>query len=306
MSNHNNINAENNDEIDKIVVDEKVNMTNLIESRRQVIKNNYWNEEHDETLLSLQKSSNRLSKEYQKAYLKYRTKLQLYRIPIIIISALGGFLSLSNTGYIPLDYNKWISLFVGFSNLLVTIISLIENFKKIDSNTNSAYSAHINFQRLHDEITIIRRMPPEEREENGHTTVFKLFTRYETFLSDAPILNKILRDYLEGASDTNEKTGTIILKNDGSNLNDSSSENEYKYLELDEIESQIIKINKKLNDKYKIKKTIINNDIINKKIDINDNNPYEIEFLNLNKFSKNKSDAYNSSDDIFDHDNTKN
>lgn len=174
----------------------KLNIDNSIQSKNQVVKNNYWNEDHEEILLSLLKSSFRLSEEYQKTHFRYKKRLQWYRIPIIIISAIGGFLSLSNSGYVPLNYNKWISLFVGFSNLCVTIISLIENFKKIDTYVNGSYSSHINFQKLHDEIAIIKRIPPNEREENGYVTIQRLFNQYETYLIDAPVLEKIIKDDL--------------------------------------------------------------------------------------------------------------
>ena len=167
---------------------------NYLESKKLVVKNNYWNEEHELLLESLQKSCFRLSKEYKQKYFKLRDKLQWYRIPIIIISSIGGFLSLSNSGYIPPLYNKWVSLFVGFTNLTVTIISLIESFKKIDTRMNGSYTTYVNFQKLHDEISIIKRIPPNERDTNGNDTINNLFSKYETFFADAPILRKLIND----------------------------------------------------------------------------------------------------------------
>lgn len=174
--------------------DNILNENNYLESKKQVVKNNYWNGEHELILESLQKSCFRLAKEYKQKYFKLRDTLQWYRIPIIIISSLGGFLSLSNSGYIPPEYNKWISLFVGFTNLTVTIISLIESFKKIDTRMNGSYSTFINFQKLHDEISIIKRIPPNERSSNGNDTINDLFYKYESFYSDAPILRKLIND----------------------------------------------------------------------------------------------------------------
>jgi len=173
---------------------ENVNKNNYFESKKQVVKNNYWNEEHEHILESLQRSCFRLSKEYKQKYFKLRDTLQWYRIPIIIISSISGFLSLSNSGYIPPLYNKWISLFVGFTNLTVTIISLVESFKKIDTRMNGSYTTYINFQKLHDEISIIKRIPPNERENNGNDTINDLFSKYESYFSDAPILRKLLND----------------------------------------------------------------------------------------------------------------
>ena len=68
---------------------EKENLNNYLESKKLVVKNNYWNEDHELLLESLQKSSFRLSKEYKKKYFKLRDKLHWFRIPIIIISSIG-------------------------------------------------------------------------------------------------------------------------------------------------------------------------------------------------------------------------
>jgi hypothetical protein len=232
-------------ESDILMSEEKINVDNLIISRKQVIKNNYWNEEHEEILISLQKICFRLNIEYQKTYFKYKKRLQWYRIPIIIISAIGGFLSLSNSGYIPPAYNKWISLFVGFSNLLVTIISLIENFKKIDTFVNGTYSAHLNFQKLHDEIALIKRIPPNEREENGYDTISKLFTQYQNYLIEAPVLSKIIKDDL-GRDEINE---------DGTLKSNGLSRTLSKLSDLEKLELQINKINK-TNSNFEIKRKI--------------------------------------------------
>ena len=175
----------------------EINKTNLKESIKMVLKNNYWNDEHDDIMKNLKRFTNFLSREYQQAYWKYRGRLQIYRIPIIVMSSLSGFLSISNSGYIPPAYNKWVSLLVGFVNLMVTVITLIENFKKIDTHMNKSFSAHINFKQLHDEIAIMLKVPSIERSENGNDTISRFFTRYQAYLLDAPVIKKITNNLLE-------------------------------------------------------------------------------------------------------------
>ncbi len=187
-----------------------INAANLEKSRQYVIKNNYWNERHEKILEGLQKNTNKFYREYQKAHLIYKKKLRLYRIPIIILSSLGGFLSISNSGYIPVQFNKWVSLLVGFVNLVMTMVSLIENFKKIDVNVNKTYTAYIEFKKLHDEISLILNTPREERDTNGYDMVLTFFNRYEAYLSDAPILSKIVHDYLDNNSPDNN-TQTLMI-----------------------------------------------------------------------------------------------
>jgi hypothetical protein len=179
------------------MLDKQVNEDNLIQSRNYVIRNNYWNNNHEIILNNLLNNCHKFTKEYQKNFISLRSRLKKYRIPIIIISSFGGFLSLANSGYVPPDFNKWVSLFVGFTNLLVTVISLIENFKKIDDTMNKSYLSYMNFKKLHDEISIVLKIPQQERENNGYDIVMNLFKKYELCLNDAPVLKKHLQDALD-------------------------------------------------------------------------------------------------------------
>ena len=161
-------------------------------------KNNYyWNESHENGLLLIHKYSNEMYKKYHVNYNKYKISLQRYRIPIIILSSVSGFLSISNSGYIPTDYNKWISLIVGFSNLLVSLVSLIENFKKIDTTLIKSQDSYMAFKRINDEVSIILRLPRDERDDDGHTALLKYFQLFENTYNTAPILKGEVIDMLE-------------------------------------------------------------------------------------------------------------
>ena len=281
----NTLNNIDNEEDSIISLDSNINIDNLLSSKKNVIKNNYWNEDHEKILYSLQQSTVKLSNEYQKAYFRYRSKLQNYRIPIIIMSSIAGFLSISNSGYIPPEYGKWVSLLVGFSNLMVTVISLIENFKKIDVNLNKSYNAHINFKKLHDEITITLRLPINERDDNGYNTINEYFTRYQTYVSDAPVLQKILKNYLEGK---NTFSITKDLDDNGSTLLDDSDESDPLNLELIKNNMQILNFlnnekNNKNNNKYNLllKKNKELKNLLN-----NDNNFNKIKQENINRIKE--------------------
>ena len=262
----------------KNITDNENIKNNYLDSKKIVIKNNYWNQDHEELLQSLQKSSFRLSKEYKQKYFKLRDKLQWYRRPIIILSSIGGFLSLSNSGYIPPEYNKWVSLFVGFTNLTVTIISLIESFKKIDTRMNGSYTTYVNFQKLHDEISIIKRIPPNERDTNGYATINTLYRKYESYFIDAPILRKFIVDDI-GFNEFEEIETPKITK------------------PINEIENQILEIKnsvEKLNLKYN--SGIINS--ISTKFNINnDKNDKNDKKNNKNNDKNNKNNKNQKNDD---------
>lgn len=213
----------------------KINIDNLFRSRGQIIKNNYWNDNHQKILFILQRVSQKLQKEYQRAFIRYSKKLKIYRIPTIIISAIGGFLSVSNSGYIPIKLNKWVSLVVGFTSFLVTLISLIENYKKIDINVNKSSAAYLNFKKLHDEISVVIDLPTNEREYNGHDTIYKFFVRYQTYLTDAPVLNKIIHDTFGGEDSSFISSNNISMASSSSTYNNKYNSDQ----ESDDIEAQI-------------------------------------------------------------------
>lgn len=200
-----------------------LNQENLRKSMNYVKKNNYWNSHHHEILKSLLLNTNKLYKEYQKSHLRYKAKLQQYRIPIIVMSSFTGFLSISNSGYIPDNYTKWVSMIVGFTNLMITVISLIENYKKIDVNMNKCYTSYTSFKKLHDEIALLLKIPENERESNGYDTITDIFKRYELYLHEAIVLNKIIHDYLD--TDSPENTTIYINNNTTSMRNNSNSSN---------------------------------------------------------------------------------
>ena len=161
------------------------------------VNDNDWNDSHEKGLYLLHKYSNEMYKKYHTNYNKYKEMLQKYRIPIIVLSSISGFLSISNSGYIPNEYNKWVSLVVGFSNLMVSLVSLIENFKKIDVTLTKSQDTYIAFKKINDEISIILRIPREERDEGGHVTLMKYFQQFEVIYNTAPILKNEVLDLLE-------------------------------------------------------------------------------------------------------------
>ena len=159
--------------------------------------NNNWVKSDDESLYIIFKYSNLMYKQYHSNYIKSKRRLQKYRIPIIVLSSIAGFLSISNSGYIPSEYNKYVSLFVGFCNLMVSLVSLIESFKKIDLTMNKSLEAYLSFKKINDNISLILRTPIQTRKETGHDCIEKYFNLFESTLLNAPILKNNSLDMFE-------------------------------------------------------------------------------------------------------------
>jgi hypothetical protein len=148
----------------------------------------FWNYEHERILLVLHKYANIQYKKYHETYIRYRQKLAYYRIPIIIITGIMGLLSISNASYIPTFLIMYISLLVGISNVAVTTISLIEIFKKIEATKSSSLQSYITYKQISDELSLILRLPPADRNDTGIGTINKYFKIFEKCQITSPIL----------------------------------------------------------------------------------------------------------------------
>lgn len=175
-----------------------------------------WTEKHEEKLILIQKYSKLLFEEYHKAYIRYKKKLEQYRIPIIIISAFIGFLSISNAGYIPVKFSVYVSLIVGIFNLIITIVTLIEQFKKINETMNKSLNSYINFKKINDEISFILRTSINERDINGEAVVKDYFQKFQLYYSESPVLNNLVEDIFNfnNKKNNNFEIQNNIIKND--------------------------------------------------------------------------------------------
>lgn len=185
-----------------------------------------WSQKHEDTLILLHKYSNMLAQKYHDSYIEYKKTLYRYRIPIIIISTFTGFISIANAGYFPSAWMKYVSLAVGLSNLVVSIISTIENLKKINENMNLSFSAHDKFRLLSNSISVTLRIPREQRDSDGHTYIKTMFTEFQQTLSKAPILSSHHKNLLELDSLIDIEKNTEEIKNNDIEINENNLNND--------------------------------------------------------------------------------
>lgn len=153
-----------------------------------VIKNKYWTNAHQHVLMILHKYAYTFTQRYHAQYLNYKQILYNYKIPVIVMSSLSSLLALSNVGYVPTEYTKYVSLTTGILNAIMVIINVIEHTKKIDLTANGAFAAFIGFRNITHDIGVILRIPLNERDEDGHNTIKKFYTKFSQLLNRSPVL----------------------------------------------------------------------------------------------------------------------
>ena len=202
-----------------------------------------WTHEHERILLVLHKYANIQYKKYHETHLRYRKKLAYYRIPIIIITGIMGLLSISNSSYIPAQFVAYVSLLVGISNVVVTIISLIETFKRIEPIKTQALESYMTYKQINDELSLILRLPSCDRSDSGLNTINKYFKIFEKCQLSSPILqinskdlfeldtlNDILNDEIDTEPD--KKKWKDTLSDMGKNLIGKKKKKKHKGIEL--------------------------------------------------------------------------
>jgi hypothetical protein len=278
--------------------------TNINKNNEPEIK--IWCDDHETILMMIYRASDNYTTYFHQAYVRYRKKLHNYRIPIIIISSFSGFLSISNISFVPLIYNKWVSLIVGFINLMVTVISLIENFKKIDSTMNKSYTSYFAFKTLSDEIYVILQTPQNERKFDGITTINRYFSKYQTIYLNIPLLNKKdvknfeyyrnLNNNNCNSSDINSDNSTFDFKSIQNKLNSMSSDSlmatsEYFSPKKKSIYNENDNESNLLHNKVKNDNTLFNskqNSVIKLNNLNKQNSNIQLNKLSDNKFTDNK------------------
>jgi hypothetical protein len=161
-----------------------------------VIKNKHWTSAHEDALLILHKYTHQFTQHYHKHYLMYKRILYNYRIPVIVMSSVSSLLALSNVGYIPVEYTKYVSLSTGILNAIVVIINVIEHTKKIEQTATNSLLAYIGFRNISNELAILLRIPAAERENNGYEVIKRYYNKFQQLLSRSPVLKRDPKDIL--------------------------------------------------------------------------------------------------------------
>lgn len=156
-----------------------------------------WDKKHEDFLYTLHIYTNELITLYHHEYIKNERKLCQFRTPQIILSSLTGFLSISNTGYFPEYYAKYVSLICGVLNLALSVTATIEGFKKINEKTNMSQTTFISLRQLSDDISYVLTLPIEHRENSGVDTVRGFYERFESIMKHSITLKEYSNNLLE-------------------------------------------------------------------------------------------------------------
>lgn len=175
-----------------------------------------WTKQDENFLIHLQEEINDLTDLYKQQYISNKNMLcKIYKIPTITMSSICSFLSVANYGYIEKDA-KWVSLIVGLLNLLVSTLTIIENYKGIERITTLSEQTYKELTLLSNDISLCLSIEIEERfYKSGIEAINAFYNRFTNITKNSNILNENTHHHLYlSLEQKNIELKRIISKND--------------------------------------------------------------------------------------------
>jgi len=144
-----------------------------------------WHAEEEEYLQSLAKHCEVLSIHYNEIYNDYKQKEVKFKIPVIVTGSFVGMLSFGSSQFSELQ-TKLISIGVGCTSILISIISSIEAYLQIGQIMSGSLLAATTFKKIKEKIDVELALPVEDRNQSGVLMARQCNAEYVDMIEIAP------------------------------------------------------------------------------------------------------------------------
>ena len=152
-----------------------------------------WTDDISSILLSLQDNTDQLQKLHKEKYLHYKGRLIVFRVPLIILSAVNSVFSVGLSAYTSQETTSTVNCII---SLGCAIISSIELFLGIHKKMEQSLVSYHGFKLLSIRIASCRRLAPENRQEDGQTFLTSVLNEYRNLFEGSNVLRSGLHDRL--------------------------------------------------------------------------------------------------------------
>jgi hypothetical protein len=176
----------------------------------------------DKILDKIRSNSAILASYHRKRFIVLKARLRLYRIPIIVISALNSVGAVSFQNFVE---QKYISLINMFLSLVVGIISSIELFNQISAQMEVELIGSKDFYVLSIDIFKYLSLDKSKREIEEKIFLSDTWTRYTKLIETSYLLKKKVDDKLAQLAELPDHPANIpLIASSGELFVDTSSE----------------------------------------------------------------------------------
>lgn len=146
-----------------------------------------WPREEEEYLMKVSDQCQYLSTQYNEIYNTYKVHETRFKLPVIILGSFVGMLSFGASQF-GSDNTDRITIGVGVSSIVISIISSIEAYLKIgETMTNSLVTA-THLKKLKEKIDIELAVLPEQRTSSSTVFLRQCHNEYMDIIEKAPPL----------------------------------------------------------------------------------------------------------------------
>lgn len=174
-----------------------------------------WDTDVENVLNNIRINSAILSREHKERYILLKSRLQYFRLPVIVISSVNSIVSIGFQSYVE---QQNISLVTCFLSLLCSIIGSIELFLSIQKQMEQDLSFSKDYYLLSIEIYKTLNLSRERRSAYAKEYLEKIYSEYCKLVENSDIITKKINDEL------------ITL-----NLKDISSDNKKEVIEITDL-----------------------------------------------------------------------
>lgn len=152
-----------------------------------------WPIENERFLKEMSENCQKLSTKYYEIYNIFKYRESKFKLPIICIGSVIGMLSFGAEQF-GQENSKFISIAVGCSSIVISIISSVEAYLKIGETMSKSLLVSTQLKKLKEKIDVELSIQPDDRVGDSTVFVRQCHTEYMDYLESAPPihLEKIL------------------------------------------------------------------------------------------------------------------
>ena len=172
-----------------------------------------WSKDIETLLDQILENSNRLQEVHRANYLRLKSQLVFFRIPLIVLSSLNSVFSVGLSTYMQQNLVSTINCLI---SLVCACISSVELFLNVNKNMELTLSSYHGYKLLGIRISSTRKLDREHRDKNALAFLNDVVNEYKRLLEqsvvtindlDDALLNykaPIMKHSFQGLSPTNQ------------------------------------------------------------------------------------------------------
>ena len=146
-----------------------------------------WSQAVDSLLDKIRLNAVYLTNRHINNHLYYKNCSKYFEIPTIVLSVFSGSFSVGSDGFLNQELISIVSCSI---SMLITILTSIKLYMKIQENSTQEQELAVSFKTLALDIFKTLSLPEEDRGVDGLIYLNKIYGKYVNLVENSQILNK--------------------------------------------------------------------------------------------------------------------